>query len=80
MDVKIRKLETRCQGDKWQRVPFAIDWTCSKCGAEHTTDYSQKYLSYPIWGESKKVHLYCDTYEHEQSIHLKVDVTLTVEK
>ena len=77
---KVKKLDKEVEGGKRTHVPFAVEWTCRKCGAENVNDYSKDhYLSYPTWGSSKAAHLYCDKCEHEQTIRLRADVTLTIE-
>ena len=77
---KIKRLDVNVEGDKRTRVPFAIEWKCPKCGKEHVRDCRDRYFSYPIWGQTKKEHLYCDECEHEEPILLKVDVTVTIEE
>lgn len=79
-EVKVERLDTACEGDKRQKVPFLLKWTCIKCGASHEHDYSGRYhLSYPIWGKPDETYLYCDKCEHEMPVTITPDVTMRAE-
>jgi rubrerythrin len=77
--MKLRRTDKRCEGEKRQRVPYIIEWTCPKCGENHVRDFAgDHYLSNPIWGEPSTEHLYCDECDHEFPFTVRADVVLTI--
>lgn len=62
VQVIAERLPTRVEGDKRQHAPYALKWACPDCKTINEYDYSgDRHFSYPIFGESKPLHLYCDT-------------------
>lgn len=75
IDIRIERTGERLQGAKRQHVPYVVKALCA-CGAEKEINLSKQYLSYPVWGETDSVTLYCDGCELEQECRLSVDVSV----
>lgn len=53
--------------DKRTYLPgVVIEGRCPVCGSPYAWDGSQRYLSFPVPGEPKKITGYCD---HEDTLH-----------
>lgn len=79
--MKIEQKENHdLEGAKRQRIPAVITWLCPECGEERETDLSEKYLSYPKWGEPMKLRVFCmDCDEVEPVETLMITPRVTVE-
>jgi len=78
--MKSRRIdEPRLGGRKRQYLPYVLEWECPECGEQRETDLSEKYLSYPTWGEFLKIPLFCmecDEVEPVKQGKLRPDVTV----
>ncbi len=72
-NIRVERTEARIQGSKRQHAPYVVVATCA-CGNEREISLNDQYLSYPTWGETETIHLYCPKCELEQSCRVRVDI------
>lgn len=58
-------------------LPFALRGKCPSCGEAFERNFNNNYLSYPTLGEAEEVSLWCPGCDHEWSVSLVLDVTLS---
>lgn len=79
--LKIKRVEGSVEGDKRQYVPYLIKWKCPGCGVFCEINFSDDhYLSYPEFPGEKEVGLYCHECDHEETVTLKMDITVKLVK
>jgi len=58
--LTLKKIEKNIEGNKRQYFPYVLTDICSTCGETLEMDLSEgHYLSEPIFGQPKKVWMYC---------------------
>ena len=78
MELELKRTEGCIEGAKRQNFPYTLTWTCKGCGAKHTIDYLDQYLSHPNFGGPTKEYLYCDDCDHEEIVYLIPRLTLEI--
>lgn len=86
--MKLERLGEKIQGQKRQRMPFTIHWTCPVCGKKQKLNLRDNYLSYPTFGNKRVVDLYCENEECNKDLEPakkveiipKVDIKIVSEK
>lgn len=78
--MKIERVEADLTGAKRQRIPVTIEWECPECHQTNTLDLTERYLSYPEWGEPLDVGVFCmDCDEVEPITELTIVPDITIE-
>lgn len=86
MDIEVEKVEQEdgkyVKGAKRQRIPYKVEWTCPGCGTRKTQDWTDRYLSYPVWNEENTEYLYCGECQTEVEVTVvpSIDISLEVEE
>lgn len=79
--MDIERVDERLEGKKRQYLPYILKWECPECGQQMETNLTEKYLSYPVWGESLDVPLFCvdcDELEPVKTATIKPDIVIDV--
>lgn len=62
------------------RVPFAFEYTCSKCGSVHLWDMSKNdYLNYPDANKYEELEVECWDCGEPIRFKVKLNVSISVE-
>jgi hypothetical protein len=78
--MNIREVDKSIEGEKRQRLPCVLEWECPECGEEKETDFTDRYLSYPTWGEPMEIGIFCfDCNEIEPIKQITITPTASIE-
>lgn len=78
--MKLNKLSVSVEGDKRQHLPYELVFDCPSCGEEITHDFTDNYLSYPLWGEEESVGGCCNECGEEYGFTVVPDISLTIKE
>lgn len=80
MKIELKNNTTQCEARKRQYLPITLNWTCPKCGHEHTRDLSNDYLfsDGDILNHYRQHWLYCYKCEHEEPIQARMVVQVEI--
>lgn len=65
-------------GEKRQRLPYVLTWTCPRCKVQVEQDYSSRgwYLSEPQIPGVHKISFYCEDCDITEVVDLEVRITV----